>query len=353
MISSNGGGLGHLTRLWAIEKNLSADVLTYSMSSAYHQLGKPKGRILYFPSHGDLGMHPRLWSLGLAGHLGAVVDVFRPHAIIFDGTYVYRGVQAVSKLYKVPIYWVQRGCWKKEVDKKSKQRHRPIEFASLVIVPGDYGCEESVDMGELQPEYVPPVVLNELGAAASRDSVLRKLGFDTEKKYVLIQLGGGIIDDNSRAKKASIKFVQQLGEDWEPVVVKNPLEKTIVDSSVKTVSAFPLSDLFPAFEFGIFAAGYNSVQESIQFGLPAAFIPNLETKTDDQLLRAQTINSRGLGFLALDDRDLRQSIERLAEDQVRANVRERMSEVKETHGALLAAKLIERKIMDTYEANYE
>lgn len=348
MISSNGSGLGHLTRLWAIEKNLNANVLTYSMSSAYYKLGKPNGRIIYFPSYGDLGMHARIWSIGLAGHLGAVVEAFRPHAIVFDGTYVYRGVQSVSKRYNVPIYWIQRGCWKPEVDEKSRQRHQPNKFASLVIVPGDYGCQETVDAGELKPVYTPPVLLNEAGARPSRDFVLRKLGLNPNKKYVLIQLGGGVINDNSSVKEASIKYVQKLGKDWEPVVVKNPLEKSDAYSGVESISAFPLTKLFSAFEFGIFAAGYNSVQESVHFGMPAVFIPNLETVTDDQLRRAQTIESRGLGYCAVDVQGLGEAIDLLAETSVRTRMRERMGEAREPNGASIAAKYIEQKIENTY-----
>lgn len=349
MISSNGSGLGHLTRLWAIEKHLNADVLTYSMSSAYYKLGKPNGRIIYFPSYGDLGMHARLWSVGLAGHLGAVVEAFSPHAIVFDGTYVYRGVQSVSMRYNVPIYWIQRGCWKSEVDEKSRQRHQPNKFASLVIVPGDYGCQETVDMGELEPVYVPPIILNESTVELSRDSVLRKLGLKPDKKYVLIQLGGGVINDNTSAKKASIEYVRHLGKDWEPILVKNPLEKGDAFSDVQTVSAFPLTELFPAFEFGIFAAGYNSVQESVHFGMPGVFIPNLETVTDDQLRRAQTIESRGLGYCAVDLQVLSEAVDRLAEPLVRTKMKDRMREIKESRGASIAAKCIEQKIENSYE----
>ena len=47
LVTSNGAGLGHLTRLNAVAQHLDADVLIYTMSSAYKTIGRDPREILY------------------------------------------------------------------------------------------------------------------------------------------------------------------------------------------------------------------------------------------------------------------------------------------------------------------
>lgn len=340
-VSSNGAGLGHLTRLSAVDKKLDSRSLFYTMSSAYKMIGKSSAEAIYFPSHGDLGMTGKLWNPLMEEHFDSVVSGFEPDAIVFDGTYVYRGVISVSKKRQIPLVWMQRGCWKPDVDAKSKQRHSADKFASLLMVPGDYGCEEKVDVGKsLEPVYLPPVTLVTREELLSRKDARSLLSLPMDKKLFLVQLGAGNINDITDIRKTAIEAVNRLGDEWLPVLVRNPLSKGVEDSEALSIQAYPLSIYYNAFDAGAFAAGYNTVQEAVEMGLPSVFVPNLETKTDDQLRRATEIEERGLGLSAVGLTELKDSIKELGDSSARERIKVRQAEFRAPSGAESAARAI-------------
>ena len=63
---------------------------------------------------------------------------------------------------------------------------------------------------------------------------------------------------------------------------------------VKLASTYPIARLYPAFDFVISAAGYNSYHELISFQIPAAFFP-VRKPTDDQGARARFAEEAGVG----------------------------------------------------------
>lgn len=340
-VSSNGAGLGHLTRLSAVDKAIDAESMFYTMSSAYKMLGKKNHEIVYFPSHGDLKMRGSDWNPLMQAHFTAVVRGYKPDLIVFDGTYVYRGVIAASKELKIPLVWMQRGCWKDEVDKQSVQRHNAQKFAKSVLIPGDYGCEEIVDVGPgLTPEYLPPITLVEKSQLLTRENARKLLHLPLDKKLFLIQLGAGNINDISNIRSKALTFVKTLGDDWEPVLVQNPLSQDSEESNSYSIQAYPLSLYYNAFDAGAFAAGYNTVQESIELQLPAVFVPNPHTKTDDQERRANTIAKQGLGFVAGDEAQLQNAIHELSKMSTRESIRAAQALLKKPSGATAAAKTI-------------
>lgn len=340
-VSSNGAGLGHLTRLSAVDKALDADSLFYTMSSAYKMIGKKSHEIVYFPSHGDLKMRGADWNPLMKAHFSSVVRGFKPDLIVFDGTYVYQGVVATSKELKIPLVWMQRGCWKEEVDRQSAQRHSANKFAKAVLVPGDYGCEEIVDVGPgLIPDYLPPITLVEQEELLSRETARELLHLPQDKKLFLVQLGAGNINDISNIRSMALNFVRELGPEWEPVLVRNPLSQHDDGEEAYSIQAYPLSLYYNAFDAGAFAAGYNTVQESIELGLPAVFVPNPHTKTDDQERRALAIAEQNLGFVAVDENQLHEAIQELSKQSVRESIREQQTVQKRPDGAETAAAAI-------------
>lgn len=340
-VSSNGAGLGHLTRLNAVDKALDAQSMFYTMSSAYKMIGKKSNEIVYFPSHGDLKMNGADWNPLMEEHFTAVVRGFKPDLIVFDGTFVYQGVISTSKELKVPLVWMQRGCWKEEVDKQSAQRHCADKFATAVLIPGDYGCKETVDVGpNLSPEYLPPITLIEKGDLLSREEARTRLHLPLDKKLFLVQLGAGNINDISDIRSKALEFVRELGDDWEPVLVRNPLSQDSDGDNTYSIQAYPLSLYYNAFDAGAFAAGYNTVQESIELQLPAVFVPNPQTKTDDQERRAERIAELNIGFVAADERQLHDAIINLSDDGTRTQIKDNQSSLREPLGAAAAASVI-------------
>src|SRR5699024_6134599 len=150
---------------------------------------------------------------------------------------------------------------------------------------------------------------------------------------VLIQLGAGRINSIQSALEDAITAVQSLGDPWLPVVVRNPLSEDGGTKDIHSISYYPLSRVYRAVEFGVFAAGYKSVQESVEFGLPGIFVPNEFTKTDDQVARASKLANAGLGLCARDSADLRARIVELADPENRQEIALKMAAVSGTNGA--------------------
>lgn len=340
LVTSNGAGLGHLTRLNAVAHHLDADVLIYTMSSAYKTIGRDPREILYFPSYGDLGMSGTIWNRFMQAHLEATIESFEPDLVVFDGTYVYRGVTAACRKAGVKLTWLQRGAWKPDVDARSKQRHNARQYCDYVVVPKDYGFQEEVDCGpHIEVKYVNPIVLGDSSDQFSAEEARAILDIPEGKKAVLVQLGAGRINSIDSALEVALSAVQSLGSDWVPVVVKNPLSERPSLQNAHSISYYPLSRVYRAFEFGVFAAGYNSVQESVEFQLPGVFLPNELTKTDDQVARARGLSGAGLGVFALDTDELREKISLLSDRNVRTRIQTRMAEVNGGKGAQQAALL--------------
>ncbi|WP_109561608.1 glycosyltransferase [Corynebacterium hadale] len=329
LVSSNGAGLGHLTRLAAISRFLNAQSLFYTLSSAYHVLGKSSKEIIYFPSYGDIGLDGATWNPLLKAHFGAVVKGFQPDIIIFDGTYVYRGVTAVARQRGIPLVWLQRGCWRGDVLERSVQRRNPEDYVDQIVVPRDYGCleNEGQSQGVLTPEYIDPVTLLGRKEILQKQEARTALGLPSDKRLFLIQLGAGVLNDTNQIKSLAIDAVREIGEDWEPVLVANPLRKDfeLINKNFLTVSAYPLLRYLKAFDAAVLAAGYNSIQESVVAELPAIFVPNTKTKTDDQVRRARGMSNQGLGITATNSEQIQAGIRRLESADLRGQFQEKLS----------------------------
>ena len=337
LISSNGAGLGHLTRLAAISRFLSGESLIYTLSSAYHVLGKSSKEIVYFPSYGDIGIDGAVWNPLLKAHLGAVVKGFQPEVIVFDGTYVYRGVTAVAQEAGVPLIWLQRGCWKPNVLSKSAQRQNPESYVDGIVVPRDYGCREPEGhkQGELETHHVNPVTLLGRGELMDRVEARRHLGLPQEKRLFLVQVGAGVLNDTNQLKATAIDAVRGLGPEWEPVLVANPLRKDfeLERQDVLAFSVYPVLKYLKAFDAAILAAGYNSVQESVVSELPAIFVPNLHTKTDDQVRRAKEMAEKGLGMIATTVDEMGTAVIELGRQDIRATISRALHDAGVSNGA--------------------
>ena len=340
LVTSNGAGLGHLTRVNAISGHLCGNDLIYTMSSAYRRLHRESAKTIYFPSYGDLGMAGGSWNTIMKAHFQSVFEAFSPDAVVFDGTFVYRGLVQTVKNSSCPLIWLQRGCWRDEVDKNSEQRHHAAKYVDHVIIPGDYGCAESVDVGPgIDIDYVAPIVSGNQDRSLSCAEARSKLGLPENGNFFLIQLGAGVINDTRDYLSTALEAVRSLGEEWEPVVVQNPLSPSAV-SGCRSVEAFPLIDYLAAFDAGVFAGGYNSCQEAVARRLPAVFVPNKATKTDDQVRRVSGLEARGLGLLASNPKELYSQIQRLQSRKFRETIRAAQDGMKPASGAAEAASII-------------
>lgn len=347
-VTSNGAGLGHVSRLLAIAEQLP-DGRTYellTLSAAYRQVSTPGLTVHYFPSSGATGESPSRWNRLFTAHLREMITARRPRLVVFDGTWVYTGLTEVCRAYAIPLVWVQRGMWKAEVDESSTQRHSARDVADAVIIPGDYAGDEDVDCGPgITPAHVAPIVRTARADMVGREEACRKLGLDPSSRHVLLNLGSGVLEDGESMRETAIRVLRAQMPDAQIVQVVSPLAAPPAEhESVRSVSAYPVMPFARAFDLMIAAAGYNAAQEAVSLQIPAILVPTKSTRTDDQVRRAKGLAEQGLVLTASTPREIAEAISRCAEEQPLDSLRETLAQVPEAVGAAQAAEVLEKHV---------
>lgn len=345
-VTSNGAGLGHISRLLAVAKKMPSkrNVEFLTMSKAYRQAAGPGIKISYFPSSEAAGEPPATWNPVFRSFFLRLVRTRRPRVIVFDGTWVYEGITDVSRALNVPLIWIQRGMWKPEIDAASPQRHNVQSVADHVIIPGDYAGSEIVDTGKgVEPHYVDPIIMTGRGEMLSRVEACAALDLDPAEQYVLLNLGGDAIGDPSSLAQRVLNVLLESPIRLTPVQVVSPLMGTVEEiPGLIRISAYPVMRYGNAFEAIVAAAGYNSSQEAVAAGVPTLLIPNRDTKTDDQQKRASQLARQGLCLIANGEEDLHAAMHDLMNPARRLKLRSALEHVEPPRGAREAAIMIER-----------
>ena len=297
LISSNGSGMGHLTRLIAYARRAQPELVPHflSLSQAVGVVARFGFPFEYVPSAGAAGLSPKRWQDLFAERVSDAVARLRPAVVVFDGTWPYDGIPRVREAYPgVRWVWSRRGMWRR--GKNVEQLDKAAWF-DMVLAPGELA--EEYDHGPTSTAdglRVGPVTLLDMDELDDRDTARRALELPLDRRVALVALGAGNINDTSQQTGAVIAALDRLG-------VEICLTQTeIADSnrtraSVHAVRDFPLSRRFRAFDLAVSAAGYNSFHELLRFGIPTLFIPNQDTALDDQQGRAQFAADRGLAHM--------------------------------------------------------
>ena len=124
---------------------------------------------------------------------------------------------------------------------------------------------------------------------------------------------------------------------------------TTTVEGVQIVQKFPISSYFSGFDFGFFAAGYNSFHEALSLGLPSVFVPNRETRLDDQPARSRFATDAGVGLEwdGESEQALDHVVSRLRDPDVRIEMEAAMSTLPPADGAAGAASFVRQLIGDT------
>lgn len=344
-VTSNGAGLGHISRLTAIAKHLPVNrtVEFLTMSKAYERMADSGFTFHYFPSGDAVGEPPEMWNPIFRQYFLGLVRQIKPRLVVFDGTWVYTGITDVCRTFGIPVVWVQRGMWKRDVDGASIQRHNSKSVVDHVIIPGDYAGWEAVDIGKgIEPYYVGPIVMTEKHEIQDRGAACEALGLDPKKRYVLLNLGGGAISDPDSVAYEALELIQEYAHDLSPVQTVSPLaEPTACPPGLTRVSAYPVMRFIRAFDAMVAAAGYNSTQEVVCMGIPSILVPNVSTITDDQARRARQLADQGLCWVAEGPSEMRNAVEQLADDEKRSVIRERLELIEAPTGASEAAAVVD------------
>jgi len=297
LISSNGSGMGHLTRLLAYARRAEPDLTPHfvSLSQAVGVVAQFGYSFEYVPSARATGLSSRRWHELFAERVADAVTRHRPAVVVFDGTWPYTGIPRVRDAHPDARWvWSRRGMWRRG---KSVEQIAKAAWFDLVLAPGELAA--AYDRGPTAKAdgiRLGPVTLLDGDELDDRDTARRALGLPPDRPLALVALGAGNINDTSHETGAIVAALRRLGVE----ICVTQTEIAALDrgqAGVHVVREFPLSRRFRAFDLAVSASGYNSFHELLRFGIPTLFIPNQDTALDDQQGRARFASDRGLAHM--------------------------------------------------------
>lgn len=287
LVSSNGAGMGHLTRLLAYARRMPSGTRRHvlSLSQAAPVVAQEGLAWEYLPSQGASGLRPASWRRLFAERVTELLHRLDPDVLVFDGTHPYAGLDvALAAHPRTRAVWSRRGMWRpgRNVDQLDKAR-----WFDSVVEPGDLSgpADRGATAGATDAVRVPPVTLVDAGEVSSRTVAREALGLPADGPLALVALGAGNINDTDDEVGAAAAALRDEGVG---VCVTAPsiAERAYAGDDVHLVRHFPLSQHFAAFDQIVAAAGYNSFHEALRLGVPTLLVPNRSTSLDDQAARA-------------------------------------------------------------------
>jgi len=344
LVSSNGAGMGHLTRLLAIASRLPEGVRRtfLSLSSAVPAVEAAGATWEYCPSFGALGGTTGAWNDMFAARLRLTLRTHRPDVVVFDGTWPYAGLlQVRAEVPDVAFVWSRRAMWRPTVT----GAHLGVSSVfDLVVEPGEFAAERDVGATTRRSEArrVGPVTLLDGPDLLPRRQARRALGMPEDGKALLLTLGAGNINDITSDVGAVVTTVRERHPDWSVWLTRPPIAERGVDlEGVGTVQVYPLARYLHAFDGAVAAAGYNSYHELILAGVPTIWVPNQDTSTDDQGARARYASDVGVGWCVEDvAAEVGGALAELVDDDGRAQRRQAALARYPANGAGAAADLV-------------
>ena len=354
----NGLGLGHVTRLMAIAREIrnlkrGTEILFLTSSEADSIIYKEGFPAVKLPSKTiarESGMQARIHSRMLQQTAWSVFSAFNPHVTVVDtfplGFCYELDPVLMWKTCKFVFIYRQRKS-EKALDKRFQAA---LQRYNLVIVP-----HEKQEFGVAMPPGVRSLFAGKIIIRGKKDllpaeTVKQEFGLPPDKKNVLITLGGG----GQKGLETQIDKVLDVLAGYpavHPVVAQGNLLRclntrcTAANGNGRPYSVikqyFPLCELYNAFDYVVAGCGYNTVNELLYFNKPAVYLP-FERQVDDQVLRAQTIHDAGLGLKADPENtdSIKESFNGLLDDDVYWAIKKNLGKMRFRNSAGKSARAI-------------
>lgn len=344
-VSSNGAGLGHLTRLMAVARRLPEGYeAVFATQSQAVQIVRDEGyRTEYIPSNPYLGSDAPRWNQYLRRRLDELLASYDPGLVLVDAPVPYSGMLGSMATHEhVSFVWLRRPMWRQGLGAEWLQRGVAYDE---VVEPGEFAAavDTGPTVGRVDATPVDPIVYLDDDDLLDRDQACAELGLDPNRPAALIQLGAGNINDNS-SDVAIVAERLRREQGLQVVLAQSPIsvQHVAVPEGLRTVQVFPISRWLRAFDLTVSAAGYNSYHELIRFGVPTLFVPNIRTQLDDQVARALFAQDEGVALCV--QRVTRESADRalstLLDPAARQEIRVRCLERRLPNGARAAADAV-------------
>jgi hypothetical protein len=303
-VTSNGAGMGHLTRQLAVALAGagSLDPTLFSLSMALPVVTGHGVPGEYCPSVERRWMPQRLWHGYLRERLVAIVEEIGAKAVTFDGVAPYPGILAArDELRDVAFVWMRRGMWREDVN---TAQLRKSAYFDRILEPGDLAMAADVGPTASRDDAIriPPVTMLDVVPLLPRQEAAASLGIDPNRPTVLVTLGSGRLGE---VERPGAVVVDALLDDpaWQVCVTRPDIAEKAVplrnrDRVIELTGVYPLVRYLGAFDAAVSAAGYNAVHELVPAAVPTLLVPNPATRTDDQVRRATHLAERGLTLTA-------------------------------------------------------
>ncbi|MEA3387016.1 MAG: glycosyltransferase [Patescibacteria group bacterium] len=304
----NGLGLGHLTRLLSIARQMqkiddTIQPLFLTTSEACHVLYAHKIPYFKLPSKTYLKENTDLKRKDLAMMYNLtvmnLVNTYNPVAIVVDTFPVgslddLLGVLSMkTSMKKIFIHREQKDM--------SKQKIGLQNFYNLIITPHLENTTKIPVPNGKKLVWAGNIMVRENDEVFTKEEVLKKFNLPTDKKIVLLSLGGGG-DKTTEIEYKKITSILLKRDDLHIVVPKSPLSTFDVDlyDNMTQIEYYPLIEIMNVFDVAISATGYNTFHELMYMGVPSIFIPKLRG-LDDQEARALSVEEYRAGFCLYED----------------------------------------------------
>ena len=345
----NGLGLGHVTRLIAIARQVrkrapDAEILFLTSSEAESVIYREGFAAFKVPSktlRAEAHIRPATYARLLQTVVLNLMAAFNPHLLVVD-TFPAGVIQELLPVLrwdarKVFVYRAQRP----EIA-ASPLMQNTLQMYNLAIVPHSPDEEDTPLPAVLPAVWTGPIIIRDRSEALRREQARRVLNLPQEGQVVYITFGGGGDAEMSRALALAVEALTGL-PDVHLAVACAPLYRGELPRHTRLtpVEHYPMAEMYPAFDAAVSALGYNTTMELLHHGVPSAFVP-FARQVDDQHARGQRIADQGVGVYLpeLESDTLRTAVTRLLDPAVAAAMREAAQEIVPDSGADRAAHAI-------------
>ncbi len=346
-LSSNGIGMGHLTRQLAIARRCAGHIepVFVTMSSAMSVVSDFGFLCEHIPHHRHLRFDMRRWNTFLARELADKIAFYDVGAVLFDGNVVYGGLaEALTGLPDCWRIWCRRAMWRRGAGGDSIAHESVFD---LVVEPRDVAGQFDAGLTTTHRKRTrrfDPIRLLDTNEQLSRDAARQELSVPADRIAVLVQLGAG---NNRRSRDVEEAVVTYLAEanhvharflEWPMSDRPNALPDALTP-----IRTYPVVRYLKAFDATVSAAGYNSFHDIVANRLPAAFVPNENPMMDDQLARAHHAATHGYGLMLRenDPYAVRATLDRLLDPLERRCLRAAAARFRIKNGAGQVAGLLD------------
>lgn len=297
-VTSNGTGMGHLTRLLAMANRSSERIepFFFSLSSAVPVVATYGYGWEYCPSHDELDVSGPEWEPLFTERLAEIIGRFEPSALVFDGVVPYDGFELARQKFPDLVYvWSRRAMWRRDAEPHWLKRS---SWFDLTIEPGEIAApaDTGPTVGRADAVRVKPITLLDQDDLLDRARARSELGIDPAARAVLITLGAGSLTDLESDLDVVAKAVEHR-RGWQVYATHSPLSRRgkVSRNDITALSVYPMAQYLAAFDATIIACGYNTYHEAIMSGTPTIFVPRSKM-VDDQHARARFAADRGIGI---------------------------------------------------------